>query len=176
MGEESSTSQPPTGAMKQLSAAMEHMRFAVTLPEQDPDTYGIPGFIQPVRKPRTDAANNPEKRSDPFQFGSRFLEEGHDIFEFNAWDHVQTDEAYGKFAEEQYARQRESPVDEAVKSECEINNPHIMENKALLYSIAADYVQRSITTGRNCGGTNSIKTTRPTSSRIANGSFTNFQS
>jgi tRNAThr (cytosine32-N3)-methyltransferase len=122
MGEESPTSQPPTGAIKQLSAAMEHMRFAVTLPEQDPDTYGIPGFIQPVRKPRTDASNNPEKRSDPFQFGSRFLEEGHDIFEFNAWDHVQTDEAYGKFAEEQYARQRESPVDEAVKSECEIRS------------------------------------------------------
>jgi tRNAThr (cytosine32-N3)-methyltransferase len=118
MGDPSSTPEPPIGAVKQLSAAMEHMRFAVTLPEQDPDTYGIPGFIQPVRKPRTDAANNPQKRSDPFQFGSRFLEEGNDIFEHNAWDHVETDEAYGKFAEEQYARQRESPVDEAVKSEC----------------------------------------------------------
>lgn len=99
---------------------MEHMRLVVTLPEEHPDTYGMPGFIQPVRKPRTEASNNPEKRTDPFQFGTRFLEEGHDIFEFNAWDHVETDETYDKFAEEQYARQRESPVDDAVKSECQI--------------------------------------------------------
>src|SRR5690242_20140495 len=33
-----------------------------------------------------DPANN-LKRSDPFQFGSRYLEQGDDIFEFNAWDH-----------------------------------------------------------------------------------------
>jgi hypothetical protein len=137
MGEESSTPQPPTGAVKQLSAAMEHMRFAVTLPEQDPDTYGIPGFIQPLRKPRTDASNNAQKRSDPFQFGSRFLEEGHDIFEFNAWDHVQTDEAYDKFAEAQYAKQRESPVDEAAKSECETRNILPLLSRIMLFCIAS---------------------------------------
>lgn len=51
-----------------------------------------------------------QKRSDPFQFGSRFLEDGDDPFEFNAWDHVETDDAYKEFAEQQYEMQRQSPV------------------------------------------------------------------
>lgn len=50
------------------------------------------------------------KRSDPFQFGSRYLQEDDDIFEFNAWDHVETDDTYKEYAEQQYAKQRESPV------------------------------------------------------------------
>ncbi|KAI9805786.1 MAG: hypothetical protein M1826_004754 [Phylliscum demangeonii] len=56
-----------------------------------------------------DAVNN-LKRSDPFQFGSRYLLEEDDVFEFNAWDHVETDDAYKEYAEAQYARQRDSPV------------------------------------------------------------------
>lgn len=51
-----------------------------------------------------------QKRSDPFQFGSRYLEEGDDPFEFNAWDHVETDDAYKEYAEQQYEMQRQSPV------------------------------------------------------------------
>lgn len=51
-----------------------------------------------------------QKRTDPFQFGSRFLEEGDDPFEFNAWDHVETDDAFKEFAEQQYELQRQSPV------------------------------------------------------------------
>ncbi|KAI0167085.1 methyltransferase [Hypoxylon sp. FL1284] len=50
------------------------------------------------------------KRSDPFQFGSRYLQENDDVFEFNAWDHVETDDAYKEYAEQQFAKQRESPV------------------------------------------------------------------
>ncbi|XXH00289.1 hypothetical protein Hte_006631 [Hypoxylon texense] len=50
------------------------------------------------------------KRSDPFQFGSRYLQEDDDVFEFNAWDHVETDDTYKEYAEQQYAKQRESPV------------------------------------------------------------------
>ncbi|KAF2405489.1 methyltransferase [Trichodelitschia bisporula] len=92
------------------------MRAVVTVPEptadDDASAYGVPGYIQPVRQPRTDAPPNSEKRRDPFQFGSRVLEEGHDIFEFNAWDHVETDDAYKEFAETQYAMQRETPVSE----------------------------------------------------------------
>ncbi|KAF2141763.1 uncharacterized protein K452DRAFT_271512 [Aplosporella prunicola CBS 121167] len=99
----------------QLSKGMEHMRFAVTVDPatQQPSTYGVPGSIQPVRKPASARSHDPtnnQKRSDPFQFGSRYLEEGDNIFEFNAWDHVETDDTYKEFAEEQYARQRESPV------------------------------------------------------------------
>lgn len=58
-----------------------------------------------------------QKRTDPFQFGSRFLEEGDDPFEFNAWDHVETDDAFKEFAEQQYELQRQSPVSDFDKSE-----------------------------------------------------------
>ncbi|KAI1853502.1 hypothetical protein JX266_001486 [Neoarthrinium moseri] len=51
-----------------------------------------------------------QKRTDPFQFGSRYLQQEDDVFEFNAWDHVETDDAYKEYAEEQYQKQRESPV------------------------------------------------------------------
>lgn len=56
-----------------------------------------------------DPSNN-LKRTDPFQFGSRFLEEGDDVFEFNAWDHVEPDDAYKTYAESQFAKQREAPA------------------------------------------------------------------
>lgn len=59
---------------------------------------------------RSHNPSNNLKRSDPFQFGSRFLEEGDNVFEFNAWDHVEPDDEYKAFAEVQYARQRETPV------------------------------------------------------------------
>lgn len=57
------------------------------------------------------------KRSDPFQFGSRYLEAGDDVFEFNAWDHVETDDAYKLYTEEQLEKQRQSPVSDFDKSE-----------------------------------------------------------
>lgn len=56
-----------------------------------------------------DPQNN-MKRSDPFQFGSRLLSEEQNVYEFNAWDHVETDDTYKEYAELQYAKQRESPV------------------------------------------------------------------
>jgi tRNAThr (cytosine32-N3)-methyltransferase len=56
------------------------------------------------------------KRSDPFQFGSRFLSEKDNVFEFNAWDHVETDDTYKEYAEQQYAKQREAPVSDFDKS------------------------------------------------------------
>ena len=111
-----STKQNPR---QQLSKAMEHMRFAVTVdpkprlatattpssvtdgptstsPPPEPaesDAYGVPASYAPLRKPthRSHSPTNNQKRSDPFAFGSRFLEEGDNIFEFNAWDHVDVD-------------------------------------------------------------------------------------
>lgn len=83
------------------------------------DVYGVPAaLINPARKPaqRSRSPSNLQKRVDPFQFGSRFLEEGDDIFEFNAWDHVETDDTYKEFAEAQYQRQRESPVSDFDKA------------------------------------------------------------
>lgn len=58
-----------------------------------------------------------QKRSDPFQFGSRYLNQNDDPFEFNAWDHVETDDAFKEYAEKQYAMQRESPVSDFDKRE-----------------------------------------------------------
>ena len=65
---------------------------------------------------RSHDPENNMKRSDPFQFGSRYLQESDDVFEFNAWDHVETDDSYKEYAEIQYAKQRESPVSEFDKS------------------------------------------------------------
>jgi tRNAThr (cytosine32-N3)-methyltransferase len=56
------------------------------------------------------------KKTDPFQFGSRFLNQEDNVFEFNAWDHVETDDTYKEYAELQYAKQREAPVSEFDKS------------------------------------------------------------
>ncbi|KAF2972578.1 hypothetical protein GQX73_g985 [Xylaria multiplex] len=56
------------------------------------------------------------KRSDPFMFGSRYLDQGDDVFEFNAWDHVETDDAYKEYSEQQFAMQRASPVSEFDKN------------------------------------------------------------
>jgi tRNAThr (cytosine32-N3)-methyltransferase len=128
---------------QQLSKAMEHMRFAVTVdpiphtstctspplpessnttetstistePPAENDAYGVPASFAPIRAPpsRSHDTQNNQKRSDPFAFGSRLLEEGDNIFEFNAWDHVTVDSTYQAFSEEQYERQRNEPVSE----------------------------------------------------------------
>lgn len=120
-----STKQQPR---QQLSKGMEHMRFAVTAdpfprtaassasPPQDAtpeaDAYGVPAAFAPVRKPanRSHSPSNSQKRTDPFAFGSRYLEEGDDIFEFNAWDHVDVDASYLAFSQEQFAKQKADPV------------------------------------------------------------------
>ncbi|KAI0119206.1 methyltransferase [Daldinia grandis] len=65
---------------------------------------------------RSHDPQNNLKRSDPFQFGSRYLQENDDVFEFNAWDHVETDDSYKEYAEQQFAMQRESPVSDFDKS------------------------------------------------------------
>lgn len=62
-----------------------------------------------------------QKRSDPFQFGSRYLGQDDDPFEFNAWDHVETDDAYKEYAEAQFEKQRQAPASDFDKSE---SNPH----------------------------------------------------
>ncbi|KAE8847150.1 hypothetical protein P3342_002036 [Pyrenophora teres f. teres] len=131
---------------QQLSKAMEHMRFAVTVdpiphtsppntsepapeassqnptqtsqpPTAEPtenDAYGVPASLQPNRLPpsRSHDPTNNQKRSDPFTFGSRYLEEGDNIFDFNAWDHVTVDSSYLAFSESQYSAQRASPVND----------------------------------------------------------------
>lgn len=70
-------------------------------------------------KPPAHRSHDPQynqKRADPFQFGSRYLNQEDDVFEFNAWDHVETDDAFKEYAEQQYAMQRQSPVSDFEKS------------------------------------------------------------
>ncbi|PGH17855.1 hypothetical protein AJ80_04678 [Polytolypa hystricis UAMH7299] len=81
------------------------------LPLEGHDDYAkVAQLVQPVHMPRSDAPPNPMKRIDPFMFGSRYLEEGDDVFAYNAWDHVEADPEYLAYAEVQYERQRDAPV------------------------------------------------------------------
>ncbi|KJZ75547.1 hypothetical protein HIM_05010 [Hirsutella minnesotensis 3608] len=82
---------------------------ALAMPSQDDAAVEVP----PHRS--HDPASN-LKRSDPFQFGSRYLTEEDDVFEFNAWDHVETDDAYKEYAERQFEMQRQAPVSDFDKN------------------------------------------------------------
>lgn len=62
-----------------------------------------------------DPTNN-QKRTDPFMFGQRFLTQEDNVFEYNAWDHVETDDAFKEYSEKQYELQRSSPVSDFDKS------------------------------------------------------------
>lgn len=80
---------------------------------EDVDYATIAQLVEPTQLPRRpDGPTAEEKRRDPFQFGQRYLEEGDDVFAYNAWDHVETDPEYREFAEHQYAKQRAAPVSE----------------------------------------------------------------
>lgn len=107
---------------QQLTKGMEHMRHYVTISDQESkpqahdealgeDAYGVPASYEPIRKPNNNARPpNAEKRSDPFQFGTRYLSEGDDIFAFNAWDHVEVDPQYDDFITQQTDFQRQNQV------------------------------------------------------------------
>lgn len=106
----------PKQPRQQLTKGMEHLRSYVTIPETPPatasseDAYGVPATYEPIRKAASNSKNNPQNRADPFQFGTRYLEEGDDIFAHNAWDHVEVDAQYSDFIEQQTLFQRENQV------------------------------------------------------------------
>lgn len=105
---------------QQLTKGMEHMREYVTVHQSLPssteigeDAYGVPAIYEPIRTPASPPkASNPEKRSDPFQFGTRYLSQEDDIFSHNAWDHVEVDPSYSDFISAQTAFQRANQVSE----------------------------------------------------------------
>ncbi|TGJ86146.1 hypothetical protein E0Z10_g2582 [Xylaria hypoxylon] len=83
------------------------------IPEADIGTETKTAQLPPHRS--HDPQHN-MKRTDPFMFGSRYLDEADDVFEFNAWDHVETDDAYKEYSEQQFAMQRASPVSDFDKN------------------------------------------------------------
>ncbi|KAL9628826.1 MAG: hypothetical protein Q9164_007133 [Protoblastenia rupestris] len=95
---------PNFGCLSSSANAGTEDSAAICIEHEDTeDQKHIPGH-------RSHDPTNNLKRSDPFKFGSRYLEEGDNVFEFNAWDHVTPDENYYTYAETQYASQREHPV------------------------------------------------------------------
>ena len=113
---------------QQLTKGMEHMRSYVTISDQTAvplrangdlgkDAYGVPASYEPIRQQHDENNNaNEQKRSDPFQFGTRYLAEGDDIFAFNAWDHVDVDPQYSEFITQQTEFQRENQVSDFDKN------------------------------------------------------------
>ncbi|KAG7002217.1 tRNA(thr) (cytosine(32)-N(3))-methyltransferase [Physcia stellaris] len=93
-------------------SAVQCLSLNPSTPGQPLDsTLCSPPSEQPSTPPhRSHDPSNNLKRSDPFQFGSRYLLPTDDVFEFNAWDHVETDETYNLHAETQYTNQRQNPV------------------------------------------------------------------
>lgn len=141
---------------RQLGPSMEHMRYAVTAdpiyhkspsspstpPSSETDDYGIPRSLEPQRRPATRPRDaNEQKRTDPFAFGSRYLEEGDNIFEFNAWDNVETDAAYKDFAESQFTQQREAPVSNFDRARFN-KNPQQFWNKFYAHNTANFFKNR----------------------------------
>jgi tRNAThr (cytosine32-N3)-methyltransferase len=61
------------------------------------------------------------KRTDPFQFGQRFLAPTDDVFEYNAWDHVVPDAEHEEYCQAQYEKQRSAPVSDFDKSRFNTN-------------------------------------------------------
>lgn len=78
-----------------------------------PTTSSIPAPppSDPTAAPTTRIIPDGPKISEPFQFGSRFLLSGDEVFSHNAWDHVETDAAYKAFSTSQFAAQRSKPAD-----------------------------------------------------------------
>ena len=98
----------PTTATAQETLAAEMSSLEIAQGSQQPE-------VLPPHRSHDPQYN--QKRSDPFQFGSRYLGQEDNVFEFNAWDHVETDDAYKEYAEQQYAMQRQAPVSDFDKSE-----------------------------------------------------------
>lgn len=90
--------------------------IAATSPEHKISPPGIHDVNDSIAPHLSHDTSQNAKRSDPFQFGQRFLTKEDDIFEYNAWDHVTPDDAHFEYCESQYAAQRASPVSDFDKS------------------------------------------------------------
>lgn len=114
----SAATETPVAETPVVEASSETKTASPAAPEAEAAAAAAAdGETTQVPPHRSHDPNNNLKRSDPFQFGSRYLNEGDDVFEFNAWDHVETDETYREYTEQQIEKQRQSPVSDFDKSE-----------------------------------------------------------
>ena len=96
--------------------------LSISSPTESPHQSILLSPLPELPPHRSHNPTNNLKRSDPFKFGSRYLEPTDDVFEFNAWDHVVPDSAYHTYCEAQYTSQRASPVSDFDKARFN-NNP-----------------------------------------------------
>ncbi|KAF3920701.1 hypothetical protein ABW21_db0209530 [Orbilia brochopaga] len=101
-----STKPPRTRQIAPAALLSSALPTKPSLKQSTPPPDATDSTTAAVKRPKPDGL----KRSDPFQFGTRYLEEGDDEFSFNAWDHVEVDDEYKAYAEEQYDMQRQNPV------------------------------------------------------------------
>lgn len=97
-----------------LAGAMENLSTNKDQPLAEDVDKATPSSSPPPHLSHDPTTN--AKRSDPFQFGQRFLQNEDDVFEFNAWDHVAPDADHEAFCESQYAKQKASPVSDYDKT------------------------------------------------------------
>lgn len=97
-----------TAGAAQVDAQLAGGMSTLDVSTKSNDAAGKDGTAVPPHRSHDPDYN--QKRADPFQFGSRYLSQDDDPFEFNAWDHVETDDTYREYAEQQYELQRQSPV------------------------------------------------------------------
>lgn len=121
MAEQASVATAATGtivaaaeaAVEAIEKTVAHLAIgdaAVPSKETSKATADVPAH-------RSHDPDNNAKRTDPFMFGQRFLTQEDDVFEYNAWDHVETDDAFKEYAEKQYELQRNAPVSDFDKCE-----------------------------------------------------------
>ncbi|KAI1818054.1 methyltransferase [Poronia punctata] len=112
-----STTNTTLDAVPSPDLELANQTSALTVQEAAAPTAGMATDTKAEELP-SHRSHDPQfnmKRTDPFMFGSRYLEEGDNVFDYNAWDHVETDDAYKEYTEQQLAMQRASPVSESDK-------------------------------------------------------------
>lgn len=119
--EESSNSGPPPSDPSGIPTQQDEPLPPDQPPPEstDQDAYGVPATYLPIRSTSTrpsSSSPNPERRLDPFQFGTRLLTPQDDIFSHNAWDHTAPDETYATFISTQIDFQRTHRVSDFDKS------------------------------------------------------------
>jgi len=92
-----------------ISLSIAHLALSQNYPAITPTATMTQDTLAPL--PLSTPPPNGPKDPTPFKFGTRLLTDPSNVFEHNAWDHVETDEAYRAASAAQISFQRSRPVD-----------------------------------------------------------------